>query len=247
MKRDFTKRLLMGLFGVAVVASCAGNDPASSSSNVTQQTASDQLDRMGHVEVGPLIIADMMIADRFNQELPFSLGISEQARADYEAALTAGLIKFDHYDSYPLRLFDLRIDALERLKDERDQESPGADVLDWFDDMANPHPLLDIYMTDALFVDVSKPCGSGGYLEPELATLAGTPHETCGGRLPNEDVIDRMATVLINGPMPRAVEDDKSDDPYPDRGDAVSEPYAPAGDAFPYLPAPYDGWEEGVF
>jgi hypothetical protein len=240
------KRVAAFVLGAALVASCADEPPASNSSDVIDsRSTSIQLDRMGHVEVGPLIIANMPVADRFNQEQPFSLGVAAEARRQYQAALQKGLLKFDHYDSYPLELGDLRLDALQRLRDAREREQPAAELLDWISEDGQPHPLLEIYTTDALYVDVSKPCGDGGYLEPELATLAGRDYETCGGRLPNEDVIDRMATVLINGPVPREIPSDVKGETYPDRGDSVEEPYVPASDTFPYLAAPYDGWDDG--
>ncbi|MFN3200435.1 MAG: hypothetical protein ACE366_18700 [Bradymonadia bacterium] len=208
---------------------------------------STQIDRMGHVEVGPLILKEPDIADRWNQAEPFALDLSETDAKEFEEALRWGLIRYDHYDSYPLSVFDLRLDLLKVLGEQRDQEIPDPEVLDWFDDLEQPHPLTEVYMTDALFVDVSKPCpADGGYLEPELATLVGQPYETCGGRHPNEDVIDVFATVLINGIWERETED-RGDDPYPHRGDTVTEPYAPAKAEFPYLAEPYDGWEDGLF
>ena len=63
--------------------------------------------------------------------------------------------------------------------------------------------------------------------------------------VPDEDVIDRLATLLINGPNARNTED--PDARYPYRGDAISEPYKRVADSFPYLVEPYEGFDEGKF
>lgn len=54
-----------------------------------------------------------------------------------------------------------------------------------------------------LVVDTSKPCdwqNPHTYLEIERAQLAGRPHQTCGGRMPNEDAMDVTLNFLIRGP-----------------------------------------------
>jgi hypothetical protein len=54
-----------------------------------------------------------------------------------------------------------------------------------------------------LIVDTSKPCDffdPQTYLEIERAKLLGFPHETCGGRMPNEDALDVTMNFLTRGP-----------------------------------------------
>ena len=88
-------------------------------------------------------------------------------------------------------------------------------------------PSTDLVLADHLVVDVTKPYAErGSFLVIELAALAGKPHETCGGRALNDDVIDRLFTTLINagnGPVIR---------------DGVDQATRPATRAFPYLAPP---------
>ena len=203
-----------------------------------------RVDRMGHVELGPLIIADMPTADAFNQLEPYSSNMTPAERELFSGALQAGLIKYDNYDSFPLELLDWDVDALEHVQAGREGQPTDPSRLDWIDSLDQAHPLLEVYLTDALYLDLSKPCGPSNYLEPEVAVMMGAEPQTCGGRHINEDVLDRFATLLINGPVDREVhpDDDKEldeVDTYPDRGDSVTEPARPATDVFPYLAEPY--------
>ena len=66
----------------------------------------------------------------------------------------------------------------------------------------------------------------GSFLEIELAARRGVPHETCGGRALNDDVMDTFFTQLINagnGPVIR---------------DGVDHSSRPASRSFPYLAPP---------
>ena len=58
----------------------------------------------------------------------------------------------------------------------------------------NGHPLTELVLADYLVVDVTKPYAEkGSFLEIELAARAGGPHETCGGRAINDDVMDNSS------------------------------------------------------
>jgi hypothetical protein len=89
------------------------------------------------------------------------------------------------------------------------------------------HPLTELVLADYLAVDVAKPyVEQGSFLEIEMAALRGDPHETCGGRTLNDDVIDTLFTQLVNagnGPVIR---------------DGVDRSSRPAGRTFPYLSSP---------
>ena len=61
------------------------------------------------------------------------------------------------------------------------------------------HPLTELLLADFLVVDVSKPYHEASFFEIERAMLQGVPHETCGGRSLNDDVIDTLLTVMVNG------------------------------------------------
>jgi hypothetical protein len=108
----------------------------------------------------------------------------------------------------------------------------GPDPVDWKIPEGGEHPLLPLFVTDVLLVDTSKSCTSadGGfvpsYLEIEREILlSGPAHATCGGRTPNEDVVDETLTLLVtNGRAPVT--------------QGVPGPTKPATTTFPYLAPP---------
>jgi hypothetical protein len=88
-----------------------------------------------------------------------------------------------------------------------------------------------------LLIDTSKPCDYENphtYLEIERSHLTGKDHQTCGGRMMNEDVLDATANFLIRGPGA------KYDDPDT-LVDGVTEATQKSSDEFPYL-AEMNGW-----
>lgn len=108
----------------------------------------------------------------------------------------------------------------------------GPDPVDWPVPEGGTHPLLPIFVTDVLLVDTDKSCTSpdGGfapsYLEIEREIYLGGPaHTTCGGRTPNEDVVDETLTLIVtNGRLPVT--------------QGVTAATQPATTSFPYLAAP---------
>src|SRR3954463_9147376 len=145
-----------------------------------------RIERVGRPEVKNMLLApkqfdpvnrDIEIRDLYNLEDAFHLGPSYQGA--YRARLNANLAFWDGLDGRT----------------------------DWPVDRNGDHPLTDLVLADHLVVDVTKPYAErGSFLEIELAALAGKPHETCGGRAPNDDVIDRLFTTLVNagnGPVIR--------------------------------------------
>jgi hypothetical protein len=96
--------------------------------------------------------------------------------------------------------------------------------VDWPPDEHGAHPLTELVLADYLVLDPAKPYAEqGSFLEIELAHRDGRPHETCGGRSLNDDVMDRLFTLLINagnGPVIR---------------DGVDRATRPASRSFPYL------------
>ena len=99
--------------------------------------------------------------------------------------------------------------------------------VDWPLDENGAHPLTELVLADYLVVDVTKPYAEqGSFLEIELAARDGRAHQTCGGRTLNDDVMDKLFTLLINaerGPVIR---------------DGVDQATRPASQTFPYLAAP---------
>src|SRR5204863_8040764 len=92
--------------------------------------------------------------------------------------------------------------------------------------------LSKILVDDYLRIDLSKPCPvlpTRGYLDLERAELLGKEPESCGGRSPNEDALDALATFYTNGPSklePRVT-------------DLVDKSTGEAGKTFPYLAKPH--------
>ncbi len=82
----------------------------------------------------------------------------------------------------------------------------GPDPVDWPVPDGGTHPLLPIFLSDALLVDTSLSClaADGGFAATYLdidreANSLGPPHSTCGGRTPSEDVVDKTLNLLIAG------------------------------------------------
>jgi hypothetical protein len=108
----------------------------------------------------------------------------------------------------------------------------GPDPVDWPVPDGGTHPLLPIFETDVLLVDTGKACTSadGGftpsYLEIENEIyLGGAAHTTCGGRTPNENVVDETLTLIVtNGRAPVT--------------QGVTGPTRQATTTFPYLASP---------
>jgi hypothetical protein len=107
------------------------------------------------------------------------------------------------------------------------------DPVDWPDGSA----LLPMLLGDTLFVDTGRSCvgGDGGFVASYLdiereAFLVGPPytHTTCGGRTPNEAVVDETWTLLVTG--------DRDGGPGLTQG--VAGPTRAATTTFPYLAPP---------
>jgi hypothetical protein len=80
-------------------------------------------------------------------------------------------------------------------------------------------------------IDTSKPCDFANphtYLEIERARLTGRPHQTCGGRMPNEDALDVSVNFFIRGPAASAEDEDALHDGV----DQATQKSVPT---FPYL------------
>src|SRR3954452_2152544 len=101
------------------------------------------------------------------------------------------------------------------------------DKVDWPLDEQGAHPLTELVLADYLVLDPGKPyVEQGSFLEIELAAREGEAHRTCGGRTLNDDVMDRIFTLLITAGNGSAVRD------------GVDRSSHPATQMFPYLAAP---------
>jgi hypothetical protein len=200
------------VLGVVVEADCApllraGGGPlfAVVGETVAAGKLPIRLERVGRPEVKNVILfwkdfdpvnRDLDLRDLYGLEDAFHLGKDYQGA--YRARLNANLAVFDRLDGQT----------------------------DWPLDGQGAHPLTELLLADHLVVDVSKPYAEDSFLEIERAMLQGRQHATCGGRSPNDDVMDTLYTLLVNaGGGPRI-------------GDGVDRATAPATRTFPYLAPP---------
>lgn len=186
-------------------------DPASgplfavAAETVTAGKIPIRLERVGRPELKNVVLSskefdpvnrDLEIRDLYNLEDPFHLG-REYAGA-YRARLDANLAFFDRLD----------------------------DKTDWPLDEQGHHPLTELLLADFLVVDVSKPYTEDSYFEIERALLRGDTPNTCGGRSLNDDIVDSLYTLLVNGGNGPRVRD------------GVDGTTRPASLTFPFLVSP---------
>ncbi|MGY0536306.1 DUF4331 family protein [Nocardioides sp. YJ-D4] len=164
-----------------------------------------RIERVGRPEVKNMMLApkdfdqvnrDLEIRDLYNMEDAFHLG--ESYYGAFRARLDANLAFWDCLDG----------------------------KRDWPLGEDGSHPLTDLVLADYLVVDPAFPYAEhGSFLEIELAARRGEPHQSCGGRALNDDVMDALFTQLVNaghGPTIR---------------DGVDSASRPATTTFPYLVA----------
>ena len=165
-----------------------------------------RIERVGRPEIKNMMLApkefdrvnqDLEIRDLYNMEDAFHLG--ETYVGAYRARLDANLAFWDGLDG----------------------------KLDWPTGEGGSHPLTDLFLDDFLVVDVTKPyLEQGSFLEIELAARRGHPHQTCGGRALNDDVMDTIFSQLVNAGVGPAIRD------------GVDSATRPATTTFPYLASP---------
>jgi hypothetical protein len=164
-----------------------------------------RIERVGRPEIKNFIMLDKS-ADTVNREL--------EIRDLYNAEDAFDLMP-DYVGAYRARLNSNLVfyDALDGK-------------IDWPLDAEGNHPLMELLLADFLVVDMSKPFDDGGYFEIERAVLRDVPHETCGGRSLNADIVDDLLTLMVNnGNGPRIT-------------DGVDRATVPASMIFPYAQPP---------
>jgi hypothetical protein len=165
-----------------------------------------RIERVGRPEVKNMMLGpkqfdpvnrDLEIRDLYNMEDAFQL--QDGYLGAYRARLDANLAFWDGLDG----------------------------KLDWPANADGTHPLTELMLADYLAVDIGKPyVERGSFLEIERAVREGRAHETCGGRAPNDDVIDTLFTLMINGGNGPVIRD------------GVDSASRPASGTFPYLASP---------
>jgi hypothetical protein len=98
--------------------------------------------------------------------------------------------------------------------------------IDWPFDQHGNHPLTRLLLADFLVVDASKPFTETSYFEIERAMLEGRTHGTPGGRWLNQDIMDFVFTLYVNGGN------------GPPINDGIDAPIAWSSKTFPYLAPP---------
>lgn len=168
-----------------------------------------RIDRMGRVEITVFVVLDESIRDRWNADDGFAL--APRNVPIYRAELQKGLRRLDGFEL-------------------NDANPDDRNVYDW----PVPHPWVDLLMNDFLIVDMERPTtpssSTVGYLGVEIARFSGGGAGAVGGRLPNEDVIEKTLTTFING-LKR---------PTPSRGVGVPKPARATVDEFPFVPPPFE-------
>ena len=164
-----------------------------------------RIERVGRPEIKNAIMSnkeydpvnrDLEVRDLYNLEDAFHM--SKDYAGTFRARMNANLALFDRMDG----------------------------KTDWPLGPDGAHPLTELLLADYLVVDATRPYAADSFFEIEKATLNGHAHQTCGGRSLNDDVMDKLYTLLVNaGNGPRV-------------SDGVDRPAKPVSDAFPYLAPP---------
>lgn len=164
-----------------------------------------RIERVGRPEIKNFILSwkehdqvnrDFEVRDIYNLEDSFHM--SKDYRGAYRARFNANLAYFDNMDG----------------------------KVDWPLDAQGTHPLTKLLLADYLVLDLAKPYSEQSYFEIEQALLQGKTHTTCGGRTPNDDIMDTLISVLINANR------------GPRISDGVDHATTPAATTFPYLMPP---------
>ena len=172
---------------------------------VTRRGHPIRIERVGRPEIKNVIMANpardrrstgVELRDLYNREDAFAL--SPVYRPLYESRFDANLAFFDGLDGTKAW-------------------SPGPD---------GRHPLRELFIDDFLILDLAHAFTPGGFLEIERALLDGRPHTTAGGRWLDDDILDELLTLIVNGGRGKRY------------GDGVDAPTKPPSLSFPYVREP---------
>lgn len=185
-------------FGTTLIAALA-------ETVVTRRGKPLRIERVGRPEIKNVLLANasrdfrtkgIELRDLYNREDSFAL--SSEYRSLYESRLDANLAGFDALDG------DLTWSA-------------GPD---------SHHPLRDLFIDDFLILDLAQAFAPGGFLEIERSLIDHRPHRSAGGRWLDDDILDELLTLVVNGGRGARF------------GDGVEAPTKPAQLTFPYVREP---------
>ena len=187
-------------------ASTASRWSARSAENlVTRKGKPIRLERVGRPEIKNLVLASpahdarthgIELRDLYNREDAFAL--SKEYRSLYESRLDANLAFFDGLDG-------------------KTAWPLGPD---------GRHPLRELLINDFLIVDLARPFAPGSFLEIERAWINDRAQVSAGGRWLDDDILDEMLTLYVNGGRGERL------------GDGVDAPTKRASLSFPYVREP---------
>ena len=184
--------------GATLVAAIAENI-------VTRRGKPIRIERLGRPEIKNLVLANttrdphtkgIELRDLYNREDAFAL--SREYRPLYESRLDANLAFFDSLDG-------------------KTAWALGPD---------GRHPLRDLFISDFLVLDLAHTFTPGGFLEIERSLIDQRPPRSAGGRWLDDDILDELLTLMVNGGRGERF------------GDGVDAPTKPASLAFPYVREP---------
>lgn len=184
--------------GVTLIAAISENF-------VTRRGKPIRLERLGRPEIKNLLMENtardphtkgVELRDLYNREDAFAL--SREYRALYESRLDANLAFIDGLDG-------------------KTAWPLGPD---------GRHPLRDLLINDFLIIDLAHSFAPGSFLEIERSLIEDRPHQSAGGRWLDDDIVDDMLTLYVNGGRGERV------------GDGVDAPTRPASPSFPYVREP---------
>ena len=185
--------ILEGLDDVTLIAAIA-------ETLVARRGKPIRLERVGRPEIKNVMLSNaardpkgVELRDLYNREDAFSL--SSEYRPLYESRIDATLAFFDGLDG-------------------EIAWPPAAD---------GRHPMRDLLMGDYLVLDLAHPFATGNFLDIERAALEDRPHTSAGGRWLDDDILDEMLMLLVNGGRGERL------------GDGVDGPTNPAARSFPYV------------
>jgi len=189
---------IVDLFGTSLIA-------ALSETVVTRRGKPIRIERVGRPEIKNVLLANtsrdprtkgIELRDLYNREDSFAL--STEYRSLYESRLDANLTSFDALDG----------------------------ELAWTEGADCHHPLRDLFIDDFLILDLAHPFAPGGFLEIERSLIDNRPHRSAGGRWLDDDILDELLTLIVNGGRGARF------------GDGVDAPTKPASLTFPYVREP---------
>jgi hypothetical protein len=172
---------------------------------VTRRGKPIRIERLGRPEIKNVVMANttrdphtkgIELRDLYNREDAFAL--SKEYRSLYESRLDANLVFFDALDG----------------------------DLAWPLGPDGRHPLRDLLMGDFLVLDLAHAFAPGGFLEIERSMIDNRPHKSAGGRWLDDDILDELLTLMVNGGRGERF------------GDGVDAPTRPASLTFPYVREP---------